>query len=137
MNTPVEIDFEQRTYWYVRERESRVRGKIILGTNNRFNVSTSRLNFVSDGETLWEYNSRQRQVRIQRNAPQIFDFLRADLSDENVEITMNGDLVSRIVIVDKDNNVTTYTFNSTRFLDKVDDSLFHFVIPQGAQVHED
>lgn len=135
-NSNVEIDFELKTYWEIREKETKVKGKIVLAPENRFNISMGKMNFVSDGKTLWEYNSRQKQVKIQKNAPNVFDFLNADLNSEGVEVKLSGDDVEKITITDKDNNITTYTFEKVVFLPKVDENLFNFVIPSGAQVYE-
>jgi len=164
LNSPVEIDFEQRTFWHVRERESRNRGSIILGTRDRFNISSGRMQFVSDGVTYWEFNNRQRQVVVRRITPnlpltiptQILRLLRdANLTQntpqsvvwqddnslrhgfERVEVFYENGLITRIILNDVDSNVNTYTFSRTSFLREIDDSVFVFEIPRGTQVHED
>jgi outer membrane lipoprotein-sorting protein len=165
LNSPVEIEFEQRTFWHVRERESRNRGNIILGTNDRFNITSGRMQFVSDGTTYWEFNNRQRQVIVRRITPnlpltiptQILRLLRnAQLSQgstaqsvlwqddetrrngfERVEVFYDDNLITRIILTDSDQNVSTYTFNRTTFLTTINDNVFVFEIPRGAQVHED
>jgi outer membrane lipoprotein-sorting protein len=165
LNSPVEIEFEQRTFWHVRERESRNRGNIILGTNDRFNITSGRMQFVSDGKTYWEYNNRQKQVTIRKITPnlpltiptQILRLLRnAKLTQgsaaqsvlwqdddtrkngfERVEVFYDGNLITRIILTDSEQNINTYTFNRTSFLTEVPDNTFVFEIPRGAQVHED
>jgi len=162
-SSPVEIDFEQRTYWAVRERENRVKGKIILAPGNKFNISVGRMNYVCDGETYWEFNNRQRQVVVRQVSEGVSSSLPtellkllqgADFSEksegfavwqdeyslrygfERVEIHYGNSLISRIVITDTDKNITTYIFERAVFLPSVDESIFNFVIPSGAQVHE-
>ena len=163
---PVQIDFEQRTYWHVRERESRVRGKIILGEGNKFNISTGRMTYISNGETFWEYNNRQRQVTVQKITPSLSKSIPTELlkllrsadftestsragnsviwqdehSRENgfdrVEVFYTDSQITRIITNDIDSNITTFTFDKVVFLPEVSDDVFNFVIPQGAQVHE-
>jgi len=165
LNSPVEIEFEQRTFWQVRERESRNRGNIILGTNDRFNISSGRMQFVSNGKTYWEYNNRQKQVIVRKITPnlpltiptQILRLLRnAELTQgsvaksvlwedddtrkngfERVEVFYDGNLITRIILTDGEQNINTYTFNRTNFLTEIPDSVFVFEIPRGAQIHED
>lgn len=163
-NSPVEIDFEQKTYWAVREKETKVKGKIIIAPQNKFNISAGKMNYISNGETFWEYNNRQKQVSIKKitagiskNIPtELLNLLKSaefiDKTDKNavwqdektrengfekVEITHQNSLISDIVITDTDNNITTYIFEKVVFLPTIDDALFNFVIPSGVQVYED
>jgi len=162
-NSPVEIDFEQSTYWAVRERDSRVRGKIILAPGNRFNISVGRMTYICNGETFWEHNSRQRQVIVRRIDEGLSKSLPTEMlrilsgasfveksadfavwqddysrrnGFERVEVHLENSQISRIIITDIDHNITTYTFRRVVFLPSVDESLFNFVIPSGVQVHE-
>jgi outer membrane lipoprotein-sorting protein len=163
-DTPVEIDFEQKTYWAVREKETKIKGKIIIAPENKFNISAGKMNYISNGETFWEYNNRQKQVSIKKitagiskNIPtELLNLLKsaefvektaqsAVWQDENtrengfekVEITHENSLISNIIITDTDKNITTYTFEKVVFLKTVDNGLFNFVIPDGAQVYDE
>jgi len=162
-NSPVEIDFELKTYWEVREKETKVKGKIVLAPENKFNISMGKMNYVSDGKTFWEYNSRQKQVKIEKIKNGLSTSIPTELLKllknaefiekssgfaiwqdnnsrkngfEKVEIHHNNSLVSKIIITDTDKNITTYTFEKVVFLPKVDENLFNFIIPSGAQVYE-
>lgn len=162
-NSPVEIDFEQKTYWEVREKESKIKGKIILTPENKFNISVGKMNYISDGKTFWEYNNRQKQVSVKNiesglpaNIPtELLKLLKnADFVErssgysvwqdkktlengfEKVEIYYNNSLISKIIITDTDKNITTYTFEKVIFSPKIDENIFNFVIPSGAQVYE-
>ena len=164
LNSLVEIDFEQRTYWHVRERETRVKGKIILGTNDKFNISVGKWNYVSNGTTFWEYNNRQKQVNVQKIMPELSRNIPTQLLKllkdakfvqnkatnsviwqdneslkngyEKVEVFFTNSQITRIIINDTDKNITTYTFEKVTFLNEVSDDIFNFIIPQGAQIHE-
>jgi outer membrane lipoprotein-sorting protein len=160
----MEIDFEQKTYWAVREKETKVKGKIILGGGNKFNISVGKMNYISDGNTFWEYNSRQKQVKVQKITPQLSksiplellkllktaDFVENKLAKsfvwqdvksrengyEKVELFLENLQISKVITYDIDKNITTYVFEKTTFLGKVSENLFNFVIPEGTQVYE-
>jgi len=165
INSPVEIDFEQKTYWHVREKESKFKGKIILGTSDKFNISVNRMTYVCDGKTFWEYDSRQKRVTVQKVLPglsksiptELLKLLKnADFTEnkqansiiwqdketvkngyEKVEVFFAASQISKIITLDTEKNVTTYTFEKTAFLKSVSDNIFKFAIPQGVKVYED
>jgi outer membrane lipoprotein-sorting protein len=164
-NSPVEIDFEQKTYWNVREKETKVKGKIILGQNNNFNISVGKMNYISNSDTFWEYNSRQKQVIIRKISPQLSKSIPTELLKliksanfvenksaksvvwqdsqslengyEKVEAFFANQQISKIIINDTEKNITTYIFEKTVFLSNVSPDTFNFVIPEGTQIHED
>jgi outer membrane lipoprotein-sorting protein len=165
-NSPIQIDFEQKTYWNVREKETKVKGKIILGQGYDFNISVGKMNYICNGKTFWEYNNRQKQVKIQKILPtdlsktmpfelinllKIADFIENKQTKsfvwqdaesfkngyEKVEVFLENSQISKVIINDMDKNITTYIFEKTLFLDNVSQSLFNFVIPEGTQVYED
>lgn len=163
-NSAVEIDFEQKTYWAVREKETKVKGKILIGQGNKFNVSVGKMNFISDGKTYWEYNSRQKQVKVQNAAGQSSKsaplellnlLITADFTEnktaksfvwrdnkslengfESVEVFLSGSQISKVITTDTDKNITTYVFEKTAFPSEIPESSFKFVIPEGTQVYE-
>ena len=134
----IEIDFEQRTFWHVRERETVVKGKIILGDGNKFNIRIGKFNYISNGDTLWEYNSRQKQVRIQKLTPELSKTVPKEilelLEDDNFLKNPNKKTVT---LKDTDGNIVTYTIEKAVVLNNASDSMFNFIIPQGAQVYDD
>jgi len=165
-NSPVEIDFEQKTYWAVREKETKVKGKILIGQDGKFNISVGKMNFISDGKTYWEYNSRQKQVKVQKvagslskpfapiellNLLKTADFIenktdksfvwQDEKSLENgykkVAVFLANSQISKVITTDADKNITTYLFEKTTFPAQISESLFNFVIPEGTQVYED
>ncbi|MDR0304837.1 MAG: outer membrane lipoprotein carrier protein LolA [Chitinispirillales bacterium] len=163
-NSPTEIDFERKTYWAVREKETKVKGKIIIGRNNKFNISVGKMSYVSNGDAFWEYNSRQKQVKVQKVTPQLSEFAPLELMNllktadfienkptksfvwqnskslengyEKVEIFLTNSQISKITVNDIDKNITTYIFEKTTFPTEISESLFNFVIPEGTQVYE-
>jgi outer membrane lipoprotein-sorting protein len=163
-NSPIEIDFEQKTYWNVREKETKVKGKIILGLDNKFNISIGKMNYICNGNTFWEYNNRQKQVNVQKVLPELSNAIPSQLLKllknvnvienkttnsvvwqdkeslkngyEKVEVFLANSQISKIIINDIDKNITTYIFEKTVFLGEISDDLFNFVIPEGAQVYE-
>jgi outer membrane lipoprotein-sorting protein len=165
-NSPVEIDFEQKTYWAVREKETKVKGKILIGQGGKFNISVGKMNFISDGKTYWEYNSRQKQAKVQKvagslskpSAPlELLNLLKAaDFTEnkadnsfvwqdakslengyEKVAVFLANSQISKVITADTDKNVTTYLFEKTVFPAQISESSFNFVIPEGTQVYED
>ena len=164
-NSPVEIDFEQKTYWAVREKETKVKGKILIGQGGKFNISVGKMSFISDGKTYWEYNSRQKQVRVQKVAGQssksapleLLNLLKtADFTEnkadksfvwqdakslengyEKVVVFLTNSQISKVITADTDKNLTTYIFEKTAFPAQISESSFNFVIPEGTQVYED
>jgi len=164
-NSPVEIYFEQKTYWAVREKETKIKGKILIGQGGKFNISVGKMNFISDGKTYWEYNSRQKQVKVQKIAGdasklasvELLDLLKtADFIEnksdnsfvwqdakslkngyEKVTLFLTDSQISKVIAADSDKNVTTYVFEKTAFPAQIPESSFKFVIPEGTQVYED
>jgi outer membrane lipoprotein-sorting protein len=148
----------------VREKESKFKGKIILGTDNKFNISVNRTSFVCNGETFWEYDSRQKRVTIQKVTPGLSKSIPTELLKllktanftenkktnsvvwqdketvkngyEKVEVFFANSQISKIITLDTEKNVTTYNFEKTTFLKNVSDNIFNFVIPQGVQIYE-
>jgi outer membrane lipoprotein-sorting protein len=62
--TPIEAKLTLTIYWSVREKEEKKQGRIILAPGDRFRVTVGNETFVSNGATLWTYNSKANQVVI-------------------------------------------------------------------------
>ena len=62
--TPFETKLNLTIYWSVREKEEKKQGSILLAPGDRFRVTVGNDTYVSDGTTLWTYNSRANQVVI-------------------------------------------------------------------------
>lgn len=63
-DTPMEADLALSIYWSVREKEEKKQGRIALAPGDCFRVTIGSETYVSDGKTLWDYNSRANQVVI-------------------------------------------------------------------------
>ncbi len=72
--TPVEMKFDLKIFWAVREKEETKKGHLYLnGNDNSFNITLGTTQWISDAITVWQYSSRSDQVLIQ-------DFLEVNLS---------------------------------------------------------
>jgi outer membrane lipoprotein-sorting protein len=66
--TSIESKLTQTIYWSVREKEERKQGSIILAPDDCFRVTVGSETYVSNGKTIWTYNSRANQVVIRNLA---------------------------------------------------------------------
>lgn len=64
LETPLESKLTLTIYWSVREKEEKKQGRILLAGNECFRVTVGNETFVSNGKTLWNYNSKANQVVI-------------------------------------------------------------------------
>ena len=66
--TPIESKLTQTIYWSVREKEDKKQGSIVLAPGDCFRVTVGSETYVSDGKTIWTYNSKANQVVIRNLA---------------------------------------------------------------------
>ncbi len=58
--------FDLSIDWKIREKKENKQGKIQLAPDNKFNVSFGSGQWVCDGETFWQYDSKLSQVVISK-----------------------------------------------------------------------
>jgi len=56
--------FDLNIYWNVRERDEKKSGEMLIAPGDKFRVTLDRETFVSDGQTFWQYNERNKQVAV-------------------------------------------------------------------------
>jgi outer membrane lipoprotein-sorting protein len=61
---PLETKLNLTIYWSVREKEEKKQGSLLLAPGDCFRVTVGSETYVSNGKTLWTYNSRANQVVV-------------------------------------------------------------------------
>ncbi len=59
------IHFTAKSYWSATENWQSQNGSLFLGAKHAFRLETKGLVIVSDGQTMWKYNTAHEQVTIQ------------------------------------------------------------------------
>jgi outer membrane lipoprotein-sorting protein len=163
-NTWLSTKFSLTIYWSVREKEEKKEGSIALAPGNRFRVVAGSETYVSNGETLWDYNAKANQVAINRLAEVDKSMLPSQLFASYVAtcpfrekerkgglavltckndsatatidawVNANTGAIVKCVMTDRNDNLFTYTFAKTTFGKKNSKEAFEFAIPTTARV---
>ncbi len=60
----IEAQFQQHTWWSVREKEETKNGRLFIAPQNKFRIELGNDVLASDGNTYWQYNKAANQVVI-------------------------------------------------------------------------
>ena len=66
--TALETRLSQTIYWSVREKEEKNSGSVVLAPDDCFRVMVGNETWVSNGITLWTFNSKANQVVVRKLA---------------------------------------------------------------------
>ena len=169
--TTLSATVDIRIVWKVREKTDNMHGSIVLAPGDRYRVDLGSTLWVSNGNTLWQYDKAISQVVITalsgNNSSMlpskvITDFCSnyplkpskspngSDVLEWNADSTSGGNAtgvsyvritavgaraaVKELLIVDSNDNETTYTFSKTTWNGNIPKNSFTFEIPKGARV---
>lgn len=63
-NKKLYAQFDLKVYWGIREKTENKEGILYLGDEDRFNLTLGSTQWVCDGATFWQYNTKTSQVII-------------------------------------------------------------------------
>lgn len=61
----IQLQFDQKIYWGIREKTEQKSGTLILASDNRFRIEINGEFFVSNGKKFWHYSKATSQVTIE------------------------------------------------------------------------